>query len=298
MGGDSVQVGDETLTELTRPHNIYIGGNTFYENDEDGIDIKRGQHIIMSGNTIYDMATGSAISTHNGADNVWVIFNKLYGSGIDKLYAGFIATSGTNVFAVGNIVYGIKHTTPDENNKMAIGGRDLASMTIVNNTIYDCDYGIDSAGSTLPVILASNNIIMNSVVADVYIYNSTAASNSDLTYSDAFTTTAGKIRWGTGSPISVAAWKSAFPTKGTGTVEVNPSFVNPTTNFTLQPGSQCANTGTLADVYATFLSTYSQSIAYDYAGTARPIGSWDMGAYESSNTPVLQGVTIIGGSIQ
>src|SRR6185503_10771823 len=118
----------------------------------------------------------------------------------------------------------------------AILAYDTQTLTIVNNTISQCDAGISYADSVNATVRIINNIVgtLNQTTHDVYM-GQQAAPVSTLDYA-VFKPTA-RIKWGASSPVrNVAQFKAAFPSQCTVCFEADPQFVSPTAFQAGEPG--------------------------------------------------------------
>jgi hypothetical protein len=281
MGGDSVQVGSATLTAEERPTFIYIGGNVFYGNYENAVDVKQATDVIISQNTMFN-TRNPLLVLHYNPERIWTLYNTFHTSA-----AGFISTESTETYVVGNVFYNLHGSTVDAGNS-AIRARGSTTLYVVNNTITDVDNGIYiEAGSNH--VVASNNVIsgVHSSLYHVFVEGTSAADGSDLHHT-LFWQPDGRarIRWGSSGALTLSEFRSDNSGEGTGSLEADPRFINPTAkDFGLLSNSPAIDAGTTDSVYTVFFNTYRVSIERDAAGKSRPVGSaWDMGSYEGQGT--------------
>jgi hypothetical protein len=135
--------------------------------------------------------------------------------------------------------------TGNTSSDYAISGINSEATRIVNCTIAgNSPSGIGRFSASWPFTVAIENSILRNSVSE--------------------------IDSGTVATVSYSDVKGGFP--GTGNIDADPKFVDPTTDYHLSAASPCIDAGTI-----------ETSITVDLDGAARPIGGgWDMGAYESS----------------
>lgn len=295
MGGDSIQVGTASTADENRVDTIYIGGNTFHDDRENAVDIKEADNVIVSQNEMYGYAPSSssqggiALIAHNTATNIWVLFNKIHDSG-----SGVSSTSSTGFYVVGNLFYDIHNTAGFDNTDSyqsdgrAISYYSTTNAYVVDNTIYDTDFGIQ-ARANISTHKIHGNIITNRAEFTGYdLWLADAEENVDVNYSLFYRSDNIRINWGGTTYTSVAAYQ-AGATECANCVEGDPLLVLPPGDLKISDGSPALNASvegpTGGTVYDLFNSTYSVAIEVDYAKTNRPINAWDIGAYESLESP-------------
>lgn len=283
--GDSVQTGEASITGVDAPTHIYIGGNTFYENKENGIDIKDGSDIIMSQNVIYDMDndfgddSASGIVIHEEADHIYAINNRVYNCGI-----GIITTTSTNTWFIGNQVFDIHGSTDPEDHYgrgVAIHFRGSSSGGAINNTIYDCDKGIQLT-SIAGGFQCSNNIVSHRSDPLAYDLMIQDTADAQIDYHLLYANGGSRILWSSTAYTRVADFQAAQGQCANCPVEEDPLFSRPAEGiFMLQSGSPAIGQGVSHPIYAQVQSRYDISINTDFVGTTRPQeGRWDIGALE------------------
>jgi hypothetical protein len=296
-GEDNIQIYFDGGRGTDSARFVYIGGNTIYDQSgkmENAVDVKQSNDVIISGNELYGYRTtyasdGSAIVLNNDApsDRLWMINNYIHDS-----TTGIRNQSSGEIFIVGNLMEDINHEAGQGYTGLVAAGAGFFSnstaytdhpeykrtMHLANNTFYHCDQGIIfSRGAEY---FAENNIISELNYKDGSVWH--LAKNSDISV----WTVKNNLLYETGAaPIihlstnyTAASFDAAG--KGSGDIAADPLFITPGTNFALQAGSAAINAGTTSNVYSTFQATYGFSIAQDRNLTSRPIGAWDIGAYE------------------
>ena len=281
-GGINTYEGTNTLTNNTLHDNSathYGGGistfygtntlsnNTLYNNSADlyggGVATFQGNNTLTY-NTLYNNSTdhdGGGIYTFEGTNTL--TYNTLHdnladsgpGPGRDGNGGGIYSDYSTNILN-NNVLY--------NNSSLAGGGiyNTFSTVTLTNNTLYNnsslAGGGIltdDGRLTLINNIFWKNNENGNSNVAWADIYNVVDATIITITH--------------------CLTQANSIHSSGTGIINnQDPLFINAATgDFRLQANSPCINVGSNGAWAATGLST-------DVAGTTRPIGVVDMGAYE------------------
>lgn len=290
-GGDGAAGGHNA--NLTS-HHVYIGRNTFYQHRENGIDIKEIDDLVVSENTIYghrpvSSAAGEGIVVHYGANGVgpprsWVMFNHIY-----DCEMGIVVSKGTDTHIIGNLIHNIDHTNTDWNpssaysNGAAIRVYGVTSAYVIDNTIYECDTGIQfpnpsPSGSTI----AHGNILSNRTQANGYeMIVPTNANYVSLDYNCVYSALGPtRFGWGSTTGIGLAALQTTYG-KCINCLEGPPKFLAPPADFGIELDSPCKDTSVQHDTYGAYQARYGVNLSKDRAGTSRPQGAgWDIGAYE------------------
>lgn len=293
--GDAVQVGDQNSVK-TAIHHIYIGRNTAYENLQGGFWHKKAQDVIMSQNTVYNMTISSDSGPGYGlggqydSDRIWFIFNYVYNcnTGIHSM------GEGSGYYVIGNVIrdgpysgdWGVGY-------RGGYSARSGSSEYVLNNTFYNNQEHITTdIAATIMYNIFGGSSYPSSYYAAI-MENSSATVNYNI-----WSNSAWDIEWNTIGYTTVTAWKTASGKEANGYIQ-DPSFASTTgSNFSLNSDSIAINHGGKHSVYDTFYSTYGVSIAYDFAGNARPATSadWDIGAYEyisggDTTAPTIDSIT-------
>ncbi len=301
VGADCV-AGSHSANDTDRlARYLFIGRNNITCGGENCIDLKSWRYVVISQNTCHGHALreqGWAIVIHSGSVPVPVrdcaiIFNTIYDTS-----AGIFGTStaGTqNVMIVGNVIYNVRASyavQPDPLNGYAISMRAIQGANyIVDNTIYDCDNGIDLSGFTSgDTMKLHGNVIngrSNPTGYDLRLEDAGDISFVGVDYG--FWPSTARIGLGastyTLAQFKVATGQEVFGLSG------DPLFNNPSLNdLTLQSGSPCIDSsvegpvgGTVYDAYFTL---FGVAIEKDRFGNPRPFNLlWDRGAYEFGAGP-------------
>lgn len=295
--GDGLQVNaglglNTPQVDMLRTHHIYVGRNFSHDNKQAGLWTKQAVDVVFSQNTIAgarptDTSPGGGLGFQYAPDRVWLLFNDISNCEIG-IYTGSdsgLGSAGAEAWIVGNVIHGIHHSSATYNlgtswspaGITAAGGKRL---TIVNNTIFDVDAGINSplAGTSLTI---ANNIIAEVTLGNhVFIEEAATASASRLSH-DIFQG-AVRLQWGSPAVYDLPGLKAAFAAQESGDIAADPLFVDPqAANFQLQAGSPAIGAGAASDAYGRFFTLYGIDIAIDAAGKARPLGAGlDIGAFE------------------
>ncbi len=288
--GDGLQINGT----LAGTHHIYFGRNVTHSHKQTGMWSKTARDVIFSQNTVYNIrpsnsSGGGCTGVQYGPDYVWWLFNRLYDceSGIRAESDSDMGAPRPRRFFIGNLIYDITDSDPpDPDNPHASGAivlRGGYENYLVNNTLWNYQAGIMSPASGF--LKMENNILgarNNPLGRDIYIETSSMATSSTLRHS-LFWSAPVRITWGGGGsgPVYTLEAFQIATGKGEQSFTLDPRFVNASSkDFHLQPTSPAVDRGLLSEVYAIFLNRYGIDIAKDIEGSARPIGAYDIGAYE------------------
>jgi hypothetical protein len=242
--GDGVQVGG--LGSQNSVQNIYIGGNTTYDNKQTGIWVKESRHVIVSSNLAY----GHSPSGSSDGEGI--------GGQYDSQYVWVIFNEIRN--NTGGV--GFKSSKNGGGTKFYVVGNYIHDN--INNN-YDPGY----AGSRTAI--ASRN------GADITIVNNTLDGNSG-----------GINLMNTGGAY---VYNNAITNmRHPNGIAINTSNSNQLrySDYNATDGDPVVDAGTAPyaakNPYSIFQAQYGLSILYDVQGNARPVGNWDIGAFESSTS--------------
>lgn len=278
----NIQTGEASGTDF--PRYVYIGRNKMFENKEDYVDIKDGDDIIMSENTCYGMDTdhgddaGAGVIIHEDSDYVWAINNTIHDCTI-----GIITTGSTNTHFIGNVIFNIDGSTRPTfyyGGGVAMYFRSSGTVSAINNTIYNCDKGIQIATGVTSCDI-SNNIISNRSDGSAYDIMTASAGETDVDHTLMWDGSSSRIYWGGTTYSSVSAFNSATSECTNCPREADPEYVSNGTDLSLQNSSPAVDKGEAHPIYTAFFNRYATSIALDINRRSRPYNNlWDIGAYE------------------
>ncbi len=290
--GDGIQINAANTANQPNTHHIYIGRNTAFENKQNGFWTKQATDVIFSENVAYDhipsgSSPGVGLGQQYGPENVWYLFNKVYGN-----YGGITIASrsggvGEDIYIIGNQIYD-NNLNPnfDPANSWANAGITVTggvNVAILNNVLANNSGGINTPIGSGEFLIYNNIIDTPTVVGanSIFFYESGLASSSFMD-NNIFNDTA-VIRWGRNAQDNLSSFQSTF-NQCANCEEANPQYVDSLNgNFTLQASSPAIDTGRVSNVYQVFQDLYGIDIRQDVDGLARPQGSgWDVGAFEYS----------------
>lgn len=277
MGGDSIQVGVASTSDINRTSHTYIGDNYFYDNLENGIDVKEADYTLISTNRVKNWiqhknnsSTGVAIVVHNGATKTWVINNRISNAAI-----GFSITGASlETWIVGNIIEQINHSTWDTtwdakslySTGAAIHFRSGSTGGAVNNTIVDTDKGVEMTTGSYTII---NNIFSGraeEAAYDIHIESSVSANivSNNIIYHPTFSFN-----------LKNSICKNCLYSQ--------PGFIN--ANYQTSDDALGIAMGVSFEFLQNkFSETFDTLLDLDIALNPRVLGGIDIGAYENSNS--------------
>jgi hypothetical protein len=272
--GDGIQIGGRDTTNP--PNHVYVGRNRSHQNKQTNFWMKNALDVFFSENEAYGhvpsgSSPGAGLGWQYDSDRVWFLFNNIHDNTIGIAGGSSDATSGSEIYVIGNTIRNTTSWGIEEWNL-------AASVFMINNTIYNVSGGI-AADNNQALVIASN--IISSVGSGNHAEVANSLAFRTTIHHNLFGSGSAKILWNATTYNSLGTFSSATGACG-GCREGNPSFVNPLVgNFFLAPNSPAVNTGVIDSVYSTFLSLYGIDISKSADGSARPASSWDMGAFES-----------------
>jgi hypothetical protein len=298
--GDGLQINAGNKTTQPHTHHIYVGRNHSHHNKQAGLWSKQAVDVIFSQNTVHDQkpigarpsAWGSGMGSQYAPERIWFLYNHIYNCcvGISTGSSDGVGFGWESYF-IGNLIHDCHHDPAYDWNYRPGSGYSEAGLTFIqsgdkyvfNNTIYNCDAGINSPAGGKVVMI--NNIVGNITEQagnHVFIENPVTSAASELSY-NLFYQPGGepRFRWTGSDARSLEAVQTQYG-KGSTCIIGNPLFINPGAgDFRLQAASPAVNHGIVGQVYQAFYSRYGLNINVDFAGMPRPQGGvWDMGACE------------------
>ena len=256
---------------------ISIGGNVTGKNLYDGIienctTIGCGWAVAHAG--IYSASATNTIMRYNTATDQISFTNEGAGFMLDdscidgRVYENIsgdnggpgIITGSANVDAqiYNNIVYGCgKTATLNQNQGIRIGGASAnTGANIYNNTVYDCQTGIAADKDAHTGYTITNNIISQSLDWDIAIFDGKGAT---VDYNCIYNTVAAG---GTFMRLDTTTknWADWLTDSGQSQNSVNadPKFINPTTDFHLGSNSPCLGIGRYNEEYPLGRNRYNR----------------------------------------
>ena len=317
IGGDAIQIAWDKFQKSTQmPEYIYIGGNTAHDCYENFLCLKTCQDVIVSQNRAYNFGAGYSevggttsipfrYGSHAGPDNVarnniWTLFNIAYNSSSSD--GAFYSASqrdespADEIYYIGNIAYNCHN---DDGKALAFFHNFQNKIFWLNNTAYNVDRGgyflgdLDNTRSSEKMTVVNNifsKLRMNSSLPYIIQIDGTPASFRRAKFSNNifFDTNPVKFRIGVRDPdVSYSTYNSYndfcdfYPSFCINSIETDPRFLNPDDgNFHLSSGSDAIGNGILNEAYTTFENRYGINITKDFDKNNRPVGDWDIGAYE------------------
>lgn len=301
VSGDSVQVNANTAGNAAL-HHVYIGRNTAYENRQSGFWCKQASHVIMSQNTVHTMdvigagLTGTGLGFQYGPDNLWIIFNEVYGCDFGIRQSDTVSAGGCNVYIIGNYIHDTTQNIIDSHWGSPEGwGISFWSGSenryVVDNTLVNVFGGIETIAAG--PVYGNGNLIYNlkpnthpEIFGPYCSHISCSNSGGDgvnvdyvncLFYGQVGAASQqARINW-LGVPYANLASAQSAVGKFANCVEANPLLAG----VALQANSPAIDAGLQAGVYQTFQNLYGIDIRKGFDGVARPIGAgWDIGACE------------------
>ncbi len=326
IGGDSIQVAcdsPDASETYVLPNHIYVGRNLSHDNYENFLDLKLCEDVIASHNEVFNLdplnpdrtpfryGTGAAADPLQVRRNIWTLFNFIHDvsptDGAFLLYDSDQLPHPTEHYYIGNVVVNAHNS---EGKAPAFGAWNAGVQVYLNNLAFGCDVGFSLAGDRFGTDPSEQLVAVNNIVGPLHpqtirtywfsFYGVPASVDRAVVHHNLYQSPVGAkpIRWGVIDPVhglsytgyTVAEFQTAFPSKGTGSLETDPLFVDPTNaDFHLTSASPAVDVGSsLADQYSQlFFNRYGRTIAVDRDGDLRPTEGteWDMGPDEY--TPLI-----------
>ncbi|MBN1941084.1 MAG: right-handed parallel beta-helix repeat-containing protein, partial [Candidatus Diapherotrites archaeon] len=290
-GGDSFQIynmGSESI-----PRHIYVGRNLMHDDGENALDIKCGFDVIASQNKMYGYADSPkseifwAVTGGNYGDKnrVWLLFNEIFESN-----KGIVMDGSNSLYIIGNKIYDIPrdpNDTRELTNEWASGSaleiRNQDDFYFVGNTINNTAVGINlqyTETSTHPIISYIANNIFGSLDPEVYHLNIASQHRNTIHANNNLFKNPARLN-GLTIGESEGQCQACLET-------------NPLLDSDLRPlqDSPAVNNGAVPDVYQIFYELYGLDISVDFDGNPRPVGEWDVGAFEFQAEPPQECVSM------
>ena len=258
------------------PHHVYIGRNVMHEDRENAVDLKTIHDVVVSENVMYGYGSSGTSSGDamvigsNGYDEgigqgprrVWVLGNELRDS-----QTGIRIEGVEDVWIIGNVFRTL-------NTGIQVDDKQYRDITIAANTIDDVDAGIYSWNSSCSAdsVTLENNLIGNVMGHHIELPNCDNATLSN------------NLVWGSTSVrVGGSTYASAAELDGEGFASGNLDDAPQFEDGSLAPaaGSPAIDAGVSLDAYIeTVEQEYGGAAGWDIDHNPRPVGSYDIGAWE------------------
>lgn len=320
-GGTGVIAGQDYYTGDLRIDNFYVGKNHIYDTLQAGASTKGCNLTVFSQNNIHnqhsrynsDWTLASPSKNIGYGDNtngpLYYLYNVMHDAKYG-VHGGGTADGAPAFYIVGNAIYNIYDweglgvpETQDGSawDPAALYMQGASSAEIINNSLYNIDSGIhmpdagatkiDIVGNIVSTLRYPLSMFINfqgdgTLLTDSYI-------DDNIFYSSGNTYMA---RSGGTYYSTLAALQTASSDCANCSV-ADPVFINPSGgNLRLMGTSPAIGMGEEWTGYDAYQTTYSLNIQYDNDSSARPIGTWDIGAYEYNEAaaPQSMGTFIFG----
>jgi hypothetical protein len=279
--GDGVQVGDQNNAP-NAINRVYVGRNTVFENLQSCLWTKNAADVIFSQNTCYNITfsnggVGQGMGGQYDPSYVWFLFNEIYNTKAGIHIASSSSGGGGPWYAVGNLIYNVQSDTCNEYDYGALGYRNEGGFYAFHNTVYDVDSFL-----TLPPsggVVVKDNIFASKKSGSCPAINAGGEAPTmdyNLYSSDGWGVEYNSSTYDSISGFSSATGQEAHRRTG------NPLFNGAPSDLSPQFSSPAVGNAYQAveAAYTSFSTRYGRSIQYDFNGAARPIDTWDIGAYE------------------
>jgi Right handed beta helix region len=289
--GDGIQINAGSRALEATTHHIYVGRNVSHHNKQNGFWTKQAVDVIFSQNVAYSHRPGNSsmgvgLGFQYAPSFVWFLFNRVYDSdyGIQAASDSDLGT-GTDSFYIGNVIFDIHDSDGDFNpgtswHNCAISLAGGVNRYVVNNTIYDVDSGICSAGASGQVGIYDNLVFkVRPDGQHVFLELAALASASrgaGNVFGPNYRAMTGGVQRDVEQPV--------HGPRGSNVVVRDPGMILDAAHlFDLTASSPAVDAGIddPAGVYATYLKRYGLDIRRDVHGRRRPLcAGYDAGASE------------------
>lgn len=313
IGGNTIYSNGENCIDIKSTHDVIIS-----ENDCTGPCAReQGAGIVLHYGASHESeCTGSgapwACCTGEGTgtscsfpvDNAWVIFNKVYNVATGVAMGSSFGCDNCNF--IGNLFINTHSDYACDTEALGYNGIQIGgshgTQRIVDNTFY----GYETSGVRIGGLVEGDsvkihgNIFSRTAAGGYEIIESTTEAYIDMDYNLVYYSGgAASFTWG-GESRNLTYMKETA-SECANCVEGDPLFTSAGIVFTLQSGSHAISANvegpvgaTAYDAFATAWTAFGVTIEKDYAGNARPIGTWDIGAYEYEEGSILYPSATIG----
>lgn len=270
--GDSVQIHQDKLAEMTPPDSTLIESCNFYRayaqgREENAIDVKAGTNVTIRNNLLqgyrptYTSPPGSAIVIHMGGGDTIIEGNRIVDSSYGiRIAHGSGASYPVNVTVRNNLILASTNEGQGEGTAIFVG--EAVDVKIFHNTIVGCDGPCMNITGEASGVVIANNIVVASNSTEFQISAQLAGNQSLLVFHhNLLVDEQGERGRINGNPYEDAHCPDC--------IDLPPQFINPASDFHLAETSPAIDAG--GDL----------GVVMDRDGCTRD-ATPDLGAYESN----------------
>lgn len=282
-------------------NHCYIGRNQVHHVRQSGLWSKQSQDCVFSQNTVWSIlltnhTSADGIGFQYGPERLWILNNRVFDCeyGI-RSGSNSVSNPGQSLFVIGNVLHDIhdKRGDWDPDSAWSNAGITLVggvNRFIHNNTIYNCDAGMNFPGDGSYIV--SNNIVANVTKSGgnhIWLQDETSDTgwnlSSNLIWQGGG---AGRLKY-RNTVYDVTGLVASEPSHASGNVLLDPRFIAPNLgDFHLSPGSPAIDAGLNMTFSALYLGAFGAGCNLDADSVTRPsdgnrdgLSSWDIGAFEN-----------------
>jgi len=282
-------------------HHCYIGRNQVHHVRQSGLWSKQSQDCVFSQNTVWSIlltnhTSADGIGFQYGPERLWILNNRVFDCeyGI-RSGSNSVSNPGKNVYIIGNVLHEIHDKSNEWNANNSWGNSGIClpggvNRFVHNNTIYNCDAGINCPGDGSYAI--ANNIIANVTRSGGnHIWMQDEAGNTSWNMSNNLIWQGGaaarlKFR---NTVYTVPGLQASQAARAVANILVDPALAAPNLgDFHLLTGSQAIDTGLNMTFASQYQSAFGVAGNLDADGVLRPsdgngdrVFAWDIGAIET-----------------
>lgn len=282
--------------------NCYVGRNQVHRVRQSGVWSKQSQDCVFNQNTVWSIlltnhTSADGIGFQYGPERLWILDNRVFDCefGI-RSGSNSVTNPGQNVYLIGNVLHDIHDKSGDWDAGSAWSNAGIClpggvNRFIHNNTIYNCDAGINCPGD-------GSYTISNNIVADVAQSGGNHIWLQDETGKTSWNISSNVIWQGGGGVSRLKFRNTVYGVAGLAAVggaraiansAIDPRFVASNLGeFHLLPGSPAIDTGLNMTFPALFKSAFGVAGNLDADGVPRPndgkgdgVSAWDIGSFEA-----------------
>ena len=209
---------------------------------------------------------------------MWFLFNEIYNTKAGIHIASSSSGGGGPWYAVGNLIYNVQSNTCNEYDYGAVGISKRRRVLRVSQHDIRCGQFSDPSALRGRIVVKDNIFASKKSGSCPAIDAAGEAPTMDynLYSSDGWGVEYNGSTYGSISGFSSATGQEAHRRTG------NPLFNGAPSDLSPQSSSPAVGNAYQAveAAYTSFSTRYGRSIQYDFNGAARPIDTWDIGAYE------------------